>query len=213
MMKTQIKDFIIESTVNINYFDDIVDSIQNNLDYFYNFFEIKSFSKKWDINIVDYETFKKENTILKPYIVGITSYDFNKITILNIEDQKLYTTHKDTTLDDTLRMINHEVVHAFTDELCSNIIPPVWFKEGLATNLSNQLYGYVDMSNISIEDMNDENFHSTDFNYNHANSMVKYLLDNYPKEEILKFISNPEYLYINGNEILLNTQRYYNKTK
>ena len=71
--------------------------------------------------------------------------------ILNIEEQVKYTTHKDSNLDDTLKMILHEIIHSCNSVINNDFNQTIWFREGLATNLAHQNYSLVDLNNCNFK--------------------------------------------------------------
>ena len=152
-MKKELKNFTIESNSNLEYFDDIVNYILKTEKIVFNYFKIQKLFSKYKIIIMDYAPFKeyllKQEGKIYNYIRGIT--EGQTIRILNIEDQIKYTTHKDATLEDTKKMIMHELVHMCHHFVNDDYNQTIWFREGLATNLSNQNYKKIDLSTCNFE--------------------------------------------------------------
>lgn len=115
-IKQETNNFIIKSENNLEYLEDVLNFIQDNENKILNFFELKELNNKYTIRIIKYESFKNyiinKYGELKKYVIGDTDFESKTITILDVEDQKKYTTHKDSTLEETLKMILHEIVHA-----------------------------------------------------------------------------------------------------
>lgn len=47
----------------------------------------------------------------------------------------------------------HEIVHAYNNEFGFQSKEIICFREGLATNLSNQNYKKIDLKNLNFEDL------------------------------------------------------------
>lgn len=58
-MKKELENFIIESDVQLNYFDDVVDYIANNERRILDFFKLEKLPNKVKILILSYEPFKE----------------------------------------------------------------------------------------------------------------------------------------------------------
>ena len=59
LMVKELKNFIIESDVNLDYFDEVVNHIINNEKRILDFFKIKKLSNKIKIMILSYNTFSE----------------------------------------------------------------------------------------------------------------------------------------------------------
>ena len=211
-MRKELDNFIIQSNCEIDYFDDIVNCIQNEEKDIFNFFNLKKLSNKFYIIILNYTEFEKEEIKrfgkVIDYVRGITDSKKNLIMILDIEDQKKYTTHKNANLSDSLKMIMHEVVHACNSEINRDNNQTMWFKEGLATNLAHQNYFLVDLSDCDFELLKNEFINYGNNNYIYAYTIVYYILNNYEKDEIDKLVSNSEYLRENSDKLFLEAKDF-----
>ena len=151
----ELENFIIKSDDDIGYFDDVVKQVQSTEVEIMEFFGLKELNPKVTIEIMRYEPFK--NHIISKYgeiasyVRGDGSAKDRYIRILDIEDQIKYTSHKNATLENTLLMISHEMVHACDSvNVSNNFYKSIWFREGLATNLSHQDYECIDLSNCDF---------------------------------------------------------------
>ena len=211
-MIKELDNFIIESSVEISYFDDIVRFILKNEKDALEFFGLRELPKKFNIKIMSYEEFKNEEIKrfgeVKDYIRGITDGLNNTIMILSVEDQIKYTTHKTSTLEDTLKMILHEIIHACNSAINNDFFKTIWFKEGLATNLAKQNYSLMDLSMCNFELLkNDFNNYGKN-KYAYAYTIVNYVLNNYDKETIMKLITDSNYLRNNSNKLFEEAKNY-----
>ena len=154
---------------------------------------------------MNYDDFKdvqiKAHGKVIDYVRGITNGSTNTIMILTIEDQLKYTTHKNATLDDTLKMILHEVVHACNSVVSKFYYQTAWLQEGLATNLANQNYFLMDLSECDFELLKNDFMNYGKNNYAFAYTIVNYILNNYDKEIVYKLITDSNYLKDNDNRL------------
>ena len=216
MVEKQTENFVIDSNIELDYFDEVVSYIILHEKEILDFFNLDRFPKKCHISLLDYDAFKQmeEKMFGKiiNYIRGITSGN-GDIIILNVDDQIKYTTHKDATLDNTLKMILHEVVHSANAIANNDFDETTWFREGLATNLSKQNYSLVDLSTC------DFNLLKKDFNsygknnYNFAYTIVYYILNNCDKSEIKKLVLDSNYLRDNANRLFEEAKGVYSNKK
>ena len=211
-MRKELDNFIIQSNCEIDYFDDIVNCIQNEEKEILNFFNLKKLTNKFCIVIMNYTEFEKEEIKrfgkVIDYVRGITDSKKNLIMILDIDDQRKYTTHKDANLSDSLKMILHEVVHACNSEINHDDDQTIWFKEGLATNLAYQNYSLIDLGSCDFELLKNSFNNYGENNYVYAYTIVHYILSNYEKDEIDKLILDSEYLRENSNKIFLEAKEF-----
>ena len=195
-MKYESDNFIVESNVKINYFDEIVNYLLNNQNEILSFFKLDKLPKKVNIIILSYEPFKefiisKYGEILE-YVSGDSDSKTNTIRILNIEDQIKYTIHKHADVEKIKKTVLHEIVHQCHHIYHTDCRQIEWFSEGLATNLAHQ-NNIVDLNKCDFEMLKND-FRHYKGNYNYAHTIVNYILNNYPKDEIEKLYSNPDYL-------------------
>ena len=204
-MKKILNNFTIESATTISYFDDIVNFVLKNEKDILDFFKLKKLPQKFNIIIMNYDDFKdvqiKAHGKVIDYVRGITNGSTNTIMILTIEDQLKYTTHKNATLDDTLKMILHEVVHACHSVVAKFYYQTAWFQEGLATNLANQNYYLMDLSECDFELLKNDFMNYGKNNYAFAYTIVNFILNNYDKEIVYKLITDSNYLKDNDNRL------------
>lgn len=213
-MKKELKNFTIESNSNLEYFDDIVNYILKTEKIVFNYFKIQKLFSKYKIIIMDYAPFKeyllKQEGKIYNYIRGIT--EGQTIRILNIEDQIKYTTHKDATLEDTKKMIMHELVHMCHHFVNDDYNQTIWFREGLATNLSNQNYKKIDLSTCNFELLKNDFYKFGKNNYSCSWTIVNYILNNYDDEEIRKLINDSDYLRKNADRLYEEAKESVKKT-
>ena len=214
-MKKELNNYIISSDKDIDYFDDIVNYINSNEKRILDFFELNKPPKKINILILNYKNFKsyiinKYGEILD-YVRGDTDSLSNTIRVLNINDQKEFTTHKDANVDQMKKMILHEIIHQCHNVYHNDYSLIVWFSEGLATNLSNQSYQIVNLNKCDFNILKND-FGRYKGNYNYAYTIVNYILNNYSKEEIHKLYSNPHYLREKQDIIFKEASNWVNKS-
>ena len=204
-MKKILNNFTIESATTISYFDDIVNFVLKNEKDILDFFKLEKLPQKFNIIIMNYDDFKdvqiKAYGKVIDYVRGITNGSTNTIMILTIEDQLKYTTHKNATLDDTLKMILHEVVHACNSVVAKFYYQTAWLQEGLATNLANQNYSLMDLSECDFELLKNDFMNYGKYNYAFAYTIVNFILNNYDKEIVYKLITDTNYLKDNDNRL------------
>lgn len=206
-MKRELENFIIESDVQLNYFDDVVDYIANNERRILVFFKLGKLPNRVKILILSYEPFKefiisKYGEILS-YICGDSNSSTHTIRILNVDDQIKYTTHKDADVEKIQDTALHEIVHQ-----CHHIYitdytgykQTTWFSEGLATNISNQKYEIQDLNQCNFDELKTD-FRHYKGSYRYAYTIVNYVLNNYSDEEIEKLYKNPDYVRESANKI------------
>lgn len=206
-MKRELENFIIESDVQLNYFDDVVDYIANNERRILDFFKLGKLPNRVKILILSYEPFKefiisKYGEILS-YICGDSNSSTHTIRILNVDDQIKYITHKDADVEKIQDTALHEIVHQ-----CHHIYitdytgykQTTWFSEGLATNISNQKYEIQDLNQCNFDELKTD-FRHYKGSYRYAYTIVNYVLNNYSDEEIEKLYKNPDYVRESANKI------------
>ena len=206
-MKRELENFIIESDVQLNYFDDVVDYIANNERRILDFFKLGKLPNRVKILILSYEPFKefiisKYGEILS-YICGDSNSSTHTIRILNVDDQIKYTTHKDADVEKIQDTALHEIVHQ-----CHHIYitdytgykQTTWFSEGLATNILNQKYEIQDLNQCNFDELKTD-FRHYKGSYRYAYTIVNYVLNNYSDEEIEKLYKNPDYVRESANKI------------
>ena len=204
-MERVIRDFHIIADDNNNYFYDVINYVEKELPRIYSFFGIEKLKDSVTISIVNYQEFKdfliRKYGIIESYVRGDSDSNTKSIRILDIDDQIKYTTHKDATLDNTLKMIIHEIVHAFNNDFTSDNKNIIWFREGLATNLANQDYSDINLHDCDINKLIKNWYGFGKGNYNYAHEIVKYMIDNMSHDELMSFIKNPD--YVRNNAVII----------
>ena len=204
IMKRELNNFIIEGINNIDYFDDIVNYITENEKEIFSFFRINKLSKKCHIQILNYDLFKKyiinKYGDIKDYIRADTDYNSYTINILDIDDQIKYTTHKEVSVKELLRIILHEMIHICHDEINHDYSETIWFYEGIATNLSKQDYKLINLDECDFDKLKID-FGSVKNNYKYAYTIVNYIINNCSSEEVYKLCKDSNYLRDRSNEL------------
>lgn len=218
-MRQELDNFIIESDINLPYFEEIVNHILIHEKDLFEFFNINGFENKVTISLMSYEPFK--SFILNKYgdiaawTRGDSDYNTNTIRVLNIEDQLKYTSHKDADLEQLKDTILHEIVHSCQNEYYRYSEEPetTWFAEGLATNLSNQVFSIVSLEDCNFNELKNR-FHYYSGGYAYAYTIVNYILNNYPKDEVDKLYCDPNYLRANADRLFIEAKEFsYNNMK
>lgn len=213
-MKKELENFIIESDVQLNYFNDVVDFIAKNERRILDFFKLEKLPNKVKVLILSYEPFKdfiisKYGEILS-YIRGNSNFSTHTIRILNVNDQIKYTNHKDANVEEIKHTVLHEIVHQ-----CHHIYhttgykQTIWFSEGLATNISDQKYEIQDLKQCNFDELKND-FKHYKGSYRYAYTIVNYVLNNYSNEEIEKLYKNPDYVLESANRIFEEAKKWVN---
>ena len=216
MLEIELDNFIFKSEANIDYFDFLVKYIQDNEKKILDFFNIKKLPNKCNILMLNYDSFRdyQEKTYGKvyDYVRGITDPITKTIRVLNIDDQIKYTTHKDTNVEDTAKLIVHEIVHICNDYINNDFGQITWFKEGLATNLASQKYSLINLTDCDFELLKN-NFNKCKDNYAYSYTIVNYILNHYSKEEVDKLVSDSEYLITYSDKLFNEAKDIYAKRR
>ncbi len=204
-MEKRFDNYILKCNFDLYYFDDIVNYLKENESKILSFFGIDKLNNPCTIEIMNWEDFEKfqiEKTGgVKEYKCGDTDINTNSIRVLLLEDQRIHTTHKNATLEDTLNTVLHEFVHICHANVQKYDRSLIWFFEGIATNLVDKNYEMPDLSECDFNKLvNDfKNFGKGSYKYSYT--IVKYILNNYSKEEIFRLLHDSEYLLENANKI------------
>lgn len=213
MKKKELDNFIIESFVDIDYYDELIDYIIANEKNIFDFFGLNNLQEKCTIKIMEYESFreylKKCYGRVYDYIRGTTDGRTKTIRILSVDDQRKYTTHKNSTIEETFKMLLHEIVHICHDAINDDYNQTIWFREGIATNLSGQKYNVVDLTNCDFEVLKNDFLNFGSGNYNAAYTIVNYILKNYEREKLLKLVRDSEYLRKESNKIFEEAKSFF----
>jgi hypothetical protein len=221
-MRKELDNFIIESDMKLDYFDEIINHIIENEKRILEFFELKELPEKVKIMILSYESFKefvisKYGEILE-YVSGDSDSKTRTIRILNVEDQIKYTTHKDETIEKLKATTLHEIVHQCHRVYHCEYRQIRWFAEGLATNISNQDYNLISLDKCDFNTLKND-FSHYENSYKYAHTIVNFILNNYSKEEITRLYKDPNYLrekacsIFEEAKIWVNDQLINNNTK
>ena len=213
-MKQDLDNFIIESDIKIDYFNEIVEHILENEKRIFDFFKLDRLENKVKILILSYEPFKefivsKYGEILG-YVTGDSDAKTHAIRLLNIEDKIKYTTHTDSSIEQLKGTVLHEIVHQCHHIYHTDHNKTTWFSEGLATNLSNQNYKIESLDDCDFEKLKID-FKHYKGSYKYSYTIVNYILNNYSSEEIEKLYKDPNYLRENANRIFVEAKEWVNK--
>ena len=213
-MKKELNNFVIESDIKLDYFDEVVNYIIENEKIILDFFKLDRLPNKVNILILSYEPFKefivsKYGEMLN-YISGDSDSLTNTIRILNIDDQIKYTIHKNSNVERFKTTVLHEIVHQCHHVYHRDYRQVSWFSEGLATNLSNQNYSIKSLNECDFEELKND-FRHYHGNYNYAYTIVNYILNNYSEEEIEKLYRNPDFLRENADKIFEEAKNWVNE--
>lgn len=199
-MIRELENFTIRSEQELEYFDETADYIAENEKRILKFFKLDKLPQKVDIQIVNYEQFKaycaSVGKKLHNFTRGFAIFNDNEkvIKMLNIEDQRKYTVHKAANVDEFKTTTLHEIVHECHSFVCEDRSADiVWFREGLASNLSNQNWKVIDLSKCDFGKIK-ENLYNYKSGYNCAHTLVKYVIENYTEDEVERLYSNSNYL-------------------
>ena len=207
--------FKIEYTKDdLNYIDDLVNYLKNNYKDIMNFFNLKEFNKKieiklWnDINLYRKDMNDKYNIKVPDWEVarGYRGKKGRNIDLLSLKEYKKSKGHENDTLDNLLKVIIHEFVHVCQFEYNNSTPTLTWFNEALATNISHQYEGYTLSLDVSLDSII-----KGQASYINYYTMGKYLLNNYPKEYILKLSKDNDLLIKDTPKIYKETIEYIRK--
>lgn len=213
-MRKELENFIIESDIYIDYFDEIINHIVENEKRILSFFKLEKLPEKVKIMFLSYGPFKefvvsKYGEILE-YVSGDSDSKTKTIRILNVEDQIKYTTHKDASIDKIKATTLHEIVHQCHHVYHNDYRGTTWFSEGLATNLSNQDYELKNLNECDFDKLRSD-FRHYKGSYGFSYTLVNFILNNYSDEEITKLYKNPDYLREKANSIFEEAKIWVNE--
>lgn len=213
-MRRELDNFIIQSDIELDYFNEVVDHISKNEKRILDFFRLEKLSIKINIMILTYGVFKefivsKYGEILN-YVSGDSDSPTKTIRILNVDDQKKYTIHKDASVESIKGTALHEIVHQchHTIQKCER--ETIWFSEALALNLSDQKNNEMDLNNCDFNELK-KNFNHYKNSYPFAYTIGKYLFENYSDDELFKLSSDAEYLKMKTDLIFEEAKEWMNK--
>ena len=214
-MIRELENFTIRSEEELDYFDETVDYIAENEKRILKFFKLDKLPQKVDIQIVNYEQLKEyyasHNWKFHNFIRGVSNLHDKEIRMLTLEDQRKYTTHKDADIDQFKTTTLHEFVHECHGFVCSDDSKEInWFREGLATNLSNQKWKIVDLSKCDFEKVKNDLYNYKP-GYSYAHTLVNYVISNYSEEEIFKLSSDGNYLKEKADSMFKEAREWVSK--
>lgn len=207
-MEQKFKNYILKCDFDLYYYDDIISYLNEHEKAVLSFFNIEKLDKPCTIEIMNWKKFKdfQLNNIgeVCEYKRAVTDVNSKSIKVLLLEDQIIYTTHKNATLEDTLKTILHEFVHIVHSSVQKYKKELTWFFEGVATNLAKKNYELANLNDCDFAKLvNDfKNFGKGSYRYSYT--IVNYILNNYSKEEIYKLIYDTNYLFDNSYSIFEN---------
>lgn len=212
-MQIETNNFSIEYGENLDYIDDIVLTLENDTCNILKFFELNKLSQNKKVVIfTDREKYKNH---LIPYVeefkewMCADTYDGN-INLLDITEVRKSDEHKNMTFEEFIRCILHEFVHACQQEINPNSEGVEWYWEALATNLSGQTYGLVNLSDCDF-DMLQKKFNNVKNAYSYSFALGKFMLENYSKKQLLEYVKNPLLLKLDANSIFQAARQSQNK--
>ena len=213
-MEKRFDNYILKCRFDLYYFEDIVNYLNNHEKEILSFFVIDKLEKPCTIEIMnwkDFEKFQNEKMGgIKEFRRGDTDVNSSSIRILLLEDQILHTTHKNATLEDTLKTVLHEFIHICHASVQKYDRRLLWFFEGIATNLAKNNYEICDLSECDFDKlMNDFNSYGKG-RYKYSYTIVNYILNNYSKKEINRLITDSNYLLENANSIFEEVKKINN---
>ncbi len=208
-MKKRFCIFEIEYTESDNeYIDFLISEIQNKYLSIMDFFDINKLGhivtiKIWN-NLEKYrDYFSKMNKIIPDWEVAIATINKNeaRIDLMCLKERMKCEGHQNDKLDNLLKVIVHEFVHICHMTFNDYNATMIWFGEGLATNLSNQ-FKRMEI-NCSLDDVIQGKA-----KYINYYSMVKYLLDSFGKDYVLKLSKDKYLLERATNDVYYETIKY-----
>ena len=113
------------------------------------------------------------------------------------------------TLEEMLRVITHEFVHACQQEINPDAENVEWFWEALATNLGNP---FDCVASMQCEE-DDLIYHLNDvpFSYEICFTIGKFMLESYSHEQIMDYVKNPDKLMIDAKTIFKEEKEWFHK--
>ena len=193
------------------YIEDFVNYLNENVKKVLDFFNFKKLSKKITISLIKN---KEEFDRIFTSIYNQPAYDFaigfakaSNIYYISFNDLKNIPKHEKDTYEYYKKTIIHEFVHSCNYEFSS-----VWIRclcEGLAVYLSGQR----NMDDIQFNITKEELFNGR-INYGQYFLFVKYIIDNYSHDYVLKLYKDEKFSTENLDRLYDEAVEYYKiKTK
>lgn len=204
--------FKIECDKQLDYLEELEQKLKQESTRILNFFGLTGLS---DIKKIKIWTDRKQyQQHLEQYVdkyyewMNGDTHDEN-INMLSIEECRKTKAHQDMTLEEMLEVITHEFVHACQQEINPDAENVEWFWEALATNLANP---FDHVASIQCEDDDlINNLNSTPYNYEICFTIGKFMLENYPHEQILDYVKNPDKLRKDAKTIFKEEREWFRK--
>lgn len=185
------------------YLDEVIDTLNNSLKDYLEFFQLNTINNKIIIKFYDkLDNFKKyyedtRNHSYKKGIVGCAGN--NEIHMLSLKER--LKERPNDTFEIFLMGIKHELVHICHIAYKKNS-KGTWFAEGLATNLGSPRYEST-LEGCTLEELLNKP------KYKYCYTLTKYMLDNYSHDVILRYASNDDLILQDTEKILKEAKEYY----
>ena len=195
-MEIKLNNFTIVCDKEINYIEEIIETLENKTASILSFFELDKLEKNKKIIIYTDRKKYKQHILqyekeFKDWMCADT-FDGN-INLLEITEARKTQEHNDMTITEFTKVILHEFVHAAQQVINQNSKDVVWYWEALATNLSGQKYNIINLSNCDFNSLQ-KDFNNTEKAYNYSFTLGKFMLENYPKSKLLEYVRNKDLL-------------------
>ena len=174
--------------------NDIFDKLNMKAQEISNFFGLKTLPKKVPVKLYDdYDEFKNYVTKAMGSCENfVRGYAGNgEINMLNVEMCRTKTTHINAIEKDICLGVVHELAHIYHDfyvEQKGNKNCPIFICEGIATQLGEQRYYQRDKILCKASDLL-ANFYNKKGNYANAYTLMGYMMQKYPHNELLDILS------------------------
>ena len=140
--------------------------------------------EEYKVNLIPY--LGDDGRMYKPCMIADT-FDGN-INMLNFELAKAPKESGVEDMEDFLITPVHEFVHLCQKEISYDCTLDTWLWEGLATNFAGQSWYKVNRIEASADEIQQLDVDP----YSNGYTLVKYMLDTMPKEQILDYIRDSE---------------------
>ncbi len=186
-----------------SYIEELINTLQNELDKLLLFFELEKLQNPTDIYIYNdknkfVDHMLKYTDTYQDWMIGNTS-DGN-INMLSLDICRATQEHRRMTLPEWTQVVTHELVHICQQEINPNAYGCEWFWEALALNLSGQVLPETAIDctkeELMLEYLNLSN------GYQISYTIGKYLLETYPHGQIIKYVKYPQRLWDDTQAII-----------
>ena len=192
-MQIELNNFIIHADKDLNYLKDMTKTLNNEAKKVLDFFELKELKEKKNVviytSIDKFKSYKESRgEDYQEWMYGDAA-DGN-INVLELSEARKTKTHKNMTLEEFLKTVIHEFVHACQEEVNNDDDDELmWFWEALATNLSGQKYDGVDLEKCDFEKLKTD-FYNLKDGYGYVYSLGDYMLKTYGQKKVLDYVKN-----------------------